>query len=79
MEKCCNNSNNGSIPEGELVCFCFKVSKETIRMAHKAGEAEKVLQSIKDQMKDPGCFCETANPKGVCCLADVKKFIDSLQ
>lgn len=35
----------------------------------------KVLNEIKAKMKDPGCFCKTANPSGKCCLGDVKKVI----
>ena len=62
----------------DLICYCFRVSKKDIEKAIIDGNEEKLLASIKKQMKDPGCFCETANPSGKCCLGDFKAFSEKI-
>lgn len=58
-----------------LICYCFNHSKEELYHAIQNGKENDILEDIKSKMKDPGCFCETANPSGKCCIADNIAFI----
>lgn len=76
---CCNKNKNNECNiefnlEG-LICYCFKHSKQELYDAIQEGKENEILNDIKSKMKDPGCFCETANPSGKCCLADNMAFI----
>lgn len=82
MSDCC--SKNNKIEDNEvdlsdldgLICFCFKKSKKELFEAVRNGKEELILNEIKLKMKDPGCFCETSNPSGKCCLGDIQAFIN---
>lgn len=63
----------------KLICFCFKYSKKDIFDAVNTNTEESIIQEIKDKMKDPGCFCEKANPSGKCCLKDIDNFIEKVK
>lgn len=74
---CCDKKEESKVElskEG-LICYCFKHSKQELFDAIQAGREKEILDDIKSKMKDPGCFCETANPSGKCCLADNMAFI----
>jgi len=81
MSECCskNNSeetNNVDLESLEgLICYCFKKSKKELFDAVKSGEENLIVDDIKIKMKDPECFCETANPSGKCCLPNVLALI----
>ena len=53
----------------DKVCFCFDISKDEIRKIGK----DKVLEKIRDNMKEKGCNCETNNPSGRCCTTQIEK------
>lgn len=59
----------------ELLCYCFKYTKNDFVAVIKIGKEKELVKEIKKKMKVPGCFCETANPSGKCCLNDVNNFI----
>ena len=74
---CCDKDEKSDVEfnlEG-LICYCFKHSKQELYDAIQEGTEQEILDDIKAKMKDPGCFCETANPSGKCCLADNMAFI----
>ncbi len=62
-----------------LICYCFKKSKKELFEATLSGDEETIVSEIKSKMKNPGCFCETANPSGKCCLSDVNAFIKAVR
>lgn len=76
MSGCCNknSSNDAKTILGKL-CYCFDYSEKDFIKAISENKESELLNDIKSKMKDPGCFCETANPSGKCCLADINKFI----
>lgn len=76
ISSCCGNdkANKAKVVKDRL-CYCFKYSKDDFRNAIFENKETELLEDIKAKMKDPGCFCETANPSGKCCLADINKFI----
>lgn len=81
--KCCKKKSNNQQDQSGIkdlslegmICYCFKYSKKELYHAIKTGTENKILEDIKTKMKDPGCFCETANPSGKCCLGDINAFI----
>ena len=73
--KCCNSNESTDFNLDGLICYCFKHSKQELYDAIKNGTEELIIQDIKSKMDNPGCFCETANPNGKCCLLDVQLFI----
>lgn len=76
ISKCCDNgkTNEAKVIKGRL-CYCFKYSEDDFRAAISGNNESELVNAIKAKMKDPGCFCETANPSGKCCLADINKCI----
>lgn len=79
---CCDEKNESKITQlslDGLICYCFKHSKKELFKAIQNNKQNEILDDIKAKMKDPGCFCETANPSGECCLGDVKKFIEMVE
>jgi hypothetical protein len=78
--KCCDNFT-GNISKEELeeleglVCYCFEYSMQEVYQASLADEESKILESIKNKMKNPGCSCESKNPSKKCCLVDVRNLI----
>jgi hypothetical protein len=74
---CCDSNKKSKLDlnlEG-LICYCFKHSKQELHDAIQKGNEKEILDNIKVKMKDPGCFCETSNPSGKCCLSDLNTFI----
>lgn len=54
------------------VCYCFDHTIEEIHdEIHRTGEST-IADSIRAEMKGPGCRCEYTNPLGGCCLAAVQ-------
>lgn len=68
------NEIDSSNLEG-LICYCFKHSKRELFEAIQVGKEQEIIDDIKTKIKDPGCFCKTANPSGKCCLPDISNFI----
>lgn len=60
-------------------CYCFNVTKGDILDEIKKTKNCTVVDVIKRKMKDPGCFCESSNPEGSCCLANNIAFIKEVQ
>ena len=55
------------------VCYCFNHTVEEIEAEIAATGKSTVLGDIKRRMKD-GCWCETKNPQGTCCLGIVSRY-----
>ena len=77
--KCCKKDSKKStlakVVPGRL-CYCFEYSEEDVKISLEKGKQAELLDEIKSKMVKPGCFCESANPSGKCCLADINKFIE---
>ena len=61
------------------LCYCFGHSVASIRDELRIKGRSDALEDIRQQMKDPGCRCETKNPSGSCCLGSVGKGIKIAQ
>jgi len=56
------------------ICYCFNHTVEEIDEEVARTGNTTVLNDIGSRMKE-GCWCETTNPMGSCCLATVTKFV----
>eukprot|EP00913_Durusdinium_trenchii_P005615 g5233.t1 len=61
------------------LCYCFGHSVASIKDEFTSKGRCDALEDIRSRMKDPGCFCETSNPSGSCCLGSVTKGINIAQ
>lgn len=52
------------------VCYCFNYTRQNVLDELIETGKSTVVENIKAKMKDPGCYCETSNPQGGCCLAN---------
>ena len=57
-----------------FVCYCFQVTVGDLRNATKE-EREAILARVMDASKKGQCSCTTRNPKGSCCIGDIKTLI----
>jgi len=64
---------NDSYPA--TVCYCFDWTKEKIQEQIEENGKTSALEEIKEKVKNKQCLCEIKNPKGKCCMSDVKKTI----
>ena len=60
------------------ICYCFEWSKEKIKEQIKQSGTTLALEDIQLKKKTIGCKCEVNNPRGKCCMPDVKKAIKEL-
>lgn len=56
------------------ICYCFGHTVEGVFEEIRTTGKSTVLEDIKTRLKD-GCWCETTNPQGSCCLGVVKSFV----
>ena len=56
-------------------CYCFGITRQDILDEIKKTGNSSAVETIKAKMKDPGCFCETSNPQGGCCLANNMEWV----
>lgn len=55
------------------VCYCFDHTEESIREEIDRTGVSTAFASIKAEVEAGNCACETKNPKGTCCLGDVRR------
>lgn len=67
------------IKSGEQVCFCYHVTKADIRRDIEEKGDTRVEEYIRERVKEKECACEVRNPKGSCCLGDVRAAVKEIQ
>ena len=60
-----------------FVCYCFQIKVGDLRNATTEGRAA-ILRRVKDASGQGQCSCKTKNPKGSCCIGDIKSLIEKL-
>lgn len=58
------------------VCYCFGHTRQSVLDELKSTGKTNVFEDVKAKMKNPGCFCETSNPQGNCCLGNITAWIN---
>lgn len=54
------------------VCYCFQHTKSDIELDFAENGRSTIEQDIRQKVKTKQCSCEIMNPKGRCCLGDVR-------
>ena len=62
-----------------LICYCFGYSTEDIRQDYRENNRSTIIARIAAEKKDGNCRCETTNPKGRRCLADIRQVVNAEQ
>ena len=59
--------------DNELVCYCFKYTKNDIEQDFIKNGSSTILVKIAAEKKSGGCDCASKNPKGITDLYKTKK------
>jgi hypothetical protein len=62
----------------DLVCYCFGYTADDIRRDYRTNGHSTILEKIKTEKKFGNCQCATKNPKGRCCLAEVRQVVNRI-
>lgn len=62
--------------QSPTICFCFGYSEADIVADVQAHGRSTIMERIVREKAQHGCNCATTNPKGRCCLADVRQVVD---
>ena len=65
-------------PGSRLLCYCFGESEETIAAEIAATGTSNALDRVKKHVRSGRCACDIRNPRGICCLADLRAAIARL-
>ena len=63
----------------EKVCYCFNYTVEDIQSDLQANGKSTIMDRIMNEKKNGKCNCESTNPKGRWCLADVRQVVNEAQ
>ena len=63
----------------DLICYCFNYTASDIEKDFIEKGQSTIMTRIKNEKKDGKCRCETTNPKGRWCLADVRQVVNNAQ
>ncbi len=75
----CEIPNAGNAATGsDLVCYCFNHTADDFKADFQAHGASTIEASIRAAVKAGDCNCEALNPKGSCCLGDVRAVYQGL-
>ena len=67
-------------PVGDrLLCYCFGENERTIASEIGATGTSLALDRVAEHVRSGRCACDIRNPRGVCCLADLKAAIVRLR
>ena len=56
----------------QMVCYCFEHTKDEIQDDYQAQGESRIEDRIREKVTAGSCSCEVMNPKGNCCLGDVR-------
>ena len=61
-----------------LLCYCFGERESTIAAEIVATGASNAVDRVKEHVRSGRCACDIRNPRGICCLADLRTAIARL-
>ena len=61
------------------VCYCFNWTRNRIYQEIKETNKSTAEYFILEQVKAKNCACEINNPRGTCCLNNVRKIVKNYQ
>jgi hypothetical protein len=64
---------------GRLLCYCFGEDEQTIASEIMATGTSFALDRVAEHVRSGRCACDIRNPRGICCLGDLKAAIARLR
>ena len=61
------------------VCYCFDWTRARIEDEIRETGSSTASRDVAEKVKADLCECDIKNPKGVCCLGDINRYVASLQ
>jgi hypothetical protein len=61
------------------LCYCFGHTYESVREEWERTGQVASLEQIEAATRGGTCHCRTANPRGACCLPQVRRFVAELK
>lgn len=58
------------------MCYCFGETEASIRAEIEAHGHSAAMKRIREHIAASRCACEVRNPRGSCCLGDVREAIE---
>lgn len=62
-----------------LSCYCFGENEQTIAAEIAGTGTSNALDRVKEHVRSGRCACDIRNPRGICCLADLRAAIVRLE
>lgn len=59
-----------------LVCYCFGHTRESIQEEVVRTGSSSVVETVAAKVQAGECSCEIRNPKGTCCLGDLRNAVE---
>ena len=56
-------------PGEHLVCYCFGYTIEDLK------RDQGVVATIEEHVRAGRCACKVRNPRGICCLGEIRKAV----
>ena len=66
-------------PGSRLLCYCFGENEQSIAAEIADIGTSNALERVKEHVRSGRCACDIRNPRGICCLADLKAAIERLR
>ena len=59
------------------VCYCYGITRQALEDEYEQTGKSNAPLRIAVNIKTFGCSCETKNPRGACCLGEVRSIVDN--
>ncbi len=63
----------------KTVCYCFQHTADNIIDDYIKNNISNIENDVRQKVKEKRCSCEVSNPKGKCCLGDIRNVIKGVQ
>ena len=62
-----------------MVCYCFQHTGKEIKADFIKHNKSLIEINVRQKVKENLCSCKILNPKGKCCLGDIRKVIKGIE
>lgn len=63
----------------KTICYCFRHTKQEIIDDYLINNESNIEMDVRKKVKEKLCTCEVSNPKGKCCLGDIRTVIKGVE
>lgn len=58
-----------------LLCYCFLHTRGDVQREAEGNGVDDILSAVRAAVAIGNCACEVRNPRGVCCIGDIKRAV----